>query len=61
VLELTYQLGEVNMNLLEMKQKVFERTSGNLSPRLLQKMVGKPGSLSTTNYANRYEILDTEY
>ena len=38
MLELTFQLGEVNMDLLEMKQKMFERTSGNLEPRLLQKM-----------------------
>ncbi len=39
MLELTYQLGESNMDMLDMKQKVFERTAGNLSPRLLQKMV----------------------
>ena len=39
VQEVTVRLGEVYMDLLELKQKKFERTAGNLNPRLLQKMV----------------------
>ena len=39
VQELTVRLGEVYMDLLELKQKKFERTAGNLNPRLLQKLV----------------------
>lgn len=37
--ELTFELSEVYMELLELKQKKFERTAGNLDPKLLQKMV----------------------
>ena len=39
VQELTFELSEVYMELLELKQKKFERTAGNLEPKLLQKMV----------------------
>ena len=39
VQELTFEFSEVYMELLELKQKKFERTAGNLEPKLLQKMV----------------------
>lgn len=38
VQELTFELADVYLKLLEMKQKKFERTAGNLDPVLLQKM-----------------------
>ena len=37
--ELSFELTDVYLDLLELKQKKFERTAGNLEPRLLQKMV----------------------
>ena len=37
--ELTFELADVYLKLLELKQKKFERTAGNLDPQLLQKMV----------------------
>ena len=37
--ELEAELGEIHLDMLELKQKKFERTAGNLNPRLLQKMV----------------------
>ena len=37
--ELSFELTEVYLDYLELKQKQFERTAGNLDPRLLQKMV----------------------
>ena len=37
--ELTFELTEIYLDMLELKQKKFERTAGNLDPRLLQKMV----------------------
>ena len=37
--ELTFELSEVYMDSLELKQKKFERTAGDLDPKLLQKMV----------------------
>ena len=40
VQSLCWQLAGVYMELLELKQRKFERTAGNLEPRLLQKMVG---------------------
>jgi hypothetical protein len=37
--EVHWELTAVYMELLELKQRKFERTAGNLDPRLLQKMV----------------------
>ena len=37
--ELTFELSDIYLSMLELKQKKFERTAGNLDPRLLQKMV----------------------
>ena len=37
--ELTFELSEIYLDLLELKQKKFERTAGDLDPKLLQKMV----------------------
>ena len=37
--ELTFELSEIYMDSLELKQKKFERTAGDLDPKLLQKMV----------------------
>ena len=37
--EITFELADIYLQLLEMKQKKFERTAGNLDPKLLQKMV----------------------
>ena len=37
--EITFELADIHLQLLEMKQKKFERTAGNLDPKLLQKMV----------------------
>ena len=39
VQELTFELADIYLELLELKQKKFERTAGNLDPKLLQKMV----------------------
>ena len=39
--EVTFELSEIYLQLLELKQKKFERTAGNLDPQLLQKMVCK--------------------
>jgi len=36
--ELTFELADIYLDKLELKQKKFERTAGNLDPRLLQKM-----------------------
>jgi len=36
--EITFELSEIYMELLEYKHKKFERTAGNLEPLLLQKM-----------------------
>ena len=41
VQELTFELADIYLELLELKQKKFERTAGNLDPKLLQKMVAK--------------------
>ena len=37
--EISFELTEIYLDMLELKQKKFERTAGNLDPRLLQKMV----------------------
>ena len=37
--EVTFELADIYLELLEMKQKKFERTAGNLDPKL-KKMVG---------------------
>ena len=37
--DLCWELSSVYLDLLELKQRKFERTAGNLEPRLLQKMV----------------------
>ena len=39
VQEVTFELADIYLELLEMKQKKFERTAGNLDPTLLKKMV----------------------
>ena len=39
VQEITFELADIYLQLLEMKQKKFERTAGNLDPNLLKKMV----------------------
>ena len=39
VQEVTFELADIYLDLLEMKQKKFERTAGNLDPTLLKKMV----------------------
>ena len=39
--EVTFELSDTYLQLLEFKQKKFERTAGNLDPTLLQKMVCK--------------------
>ena len=39
VQEVTFELADIYLELLEMKQKKFEKTAGNLDPTLLKKMV----------------------
>ena len=61
--ELTFELSEVYMELLELKQKKFERTAGNLDPKLLQKMVCTSSPNKTTLYVhlNRLTIVFLEF